>query len=66
MYIGGLVSFITHAKRMIRLILMTLSLINLLLFINVFNLQYFFFLQAMSFGREPSPMKLFGEKHVRS
>jgi hypothetical protein len=37
-----------------------------LLFINIFNLQHFFFLQAMSLGHEPSPMELFIETHVRS
>ena len=36
---GGNVPFVSHAKQMVRLIL-----INFLLFINIFNLQYFFFL----------------------
>jgi hypothetical protein len=43
-----------------------LSLINLLLLINIFNLQPFFSLQAASLGHEPSLMKLFVETHVRS
>jgi hypothetical protein len=38
----------------------------LLLLINIFNLQSFFSLQATSLGREPSPMELFVETHVRS
>jgi len=37
---GNSVSFILHAKRMVRFILMT-SIFYLLLFINIFNWQYF-------------------------
>ena len=33
---------------------------------NIFNFQPIFFLQAASLGREPSPMELFLETHVRS
>jgi hypothetical protein len=34
--------------------------------LNIFNLQPFFFLRATSLGRESSPMELFVETHVRS
>jgi len=37
-----------------------------LLLINLFNLQPFFSLQAVFLGREPSPIELFVETHVRS
>jgi hypothetical protein len=37
-----------------------------LLLINIFNMQSFFSLQVASLGREPSPMELFVETHVRS
>ena len=38
--------------------------LNLLLFINIFNQQYF--LQATALGCEPNLMKLFVETHVQS
>jgi hypothetical protein len=62
---GNSVSFILHAKRMVRFILIT-SIFYLLLFINIFNWQYFFILQATALGCESSPMKLFVEMHMRS
>jgi hypothetical protein len=39
---SGFVLFIAHVKWIVRLILMTSIFINLLLFINIFNLQHYF------------------------
>jgi len=66
MHTSGSVPFTAYTKQMVILIYWNLSLIIFLLFINIFNVHHFFFLQATSLGRQLSPMELFVEMHVRS
>jgi hypothetical protein len=63
---SGLVLFISHAKQMVILFFLLLSFLFYFYFLETFLSDNISILQATVLRREPSPMKLFVETHVRS